>query len=418
MPRIPDTRSDPIGASWRIGYNDRQNKLRHQGRKSRHSVGSQAAGPSGPKAARQNRSPSAATDASPYEGTEREERTTGPAEVILRLQRLAGNLAVRRLIQRDDWSGPSYARHGPADSAIEGRRGALTPQQSLGETEARLAGEAAAAVGWIGDGISKLIALEGDLRKSEQDGKPFFGENTLDFASRVHQIVEALQKLTNGVLATREKVKDANASLERFEQMDAAVKAMGRVINAMQVLKSGQKTNEALNAFQAKPSAQTAEAWADSVVDSFDAFGKIVGSLDLPPGLTWIVDYYQGLMGAPKAYVGFFKATMHARYAKIDREVGITDSYVQKLVDGEKTVWAGPSCPMVSRAFFFDSQLQNWIFSHQYAAGKNHALSSDPALWSYGTADVVAILLDALGRDSSIPAETRERWMAWLATQK
>jgi hypothetical protein len=316
--------------------------------------------------------------------------------------------------QGDGWSGPSYARHGPEGSGVEERRGAMSPQQQLGEHEHELALESAQAVGWIGDGVSKVIQLEADFRRSQAEGKPFFGEDTLDFADRLAQIAEALEKLSIGVMATRDKVHDADASLGPYEDMDKAMKALKAVIAALAILKAGSKTNEALAQLQAKPSQAAADAWADGVVDSFDAFGKAVGLLDLPPGLGWITDYWQGLMGAPKAYVGFFRATMKARYGAIDAQVGIFESYHQFLREGEKTVWAGPACGMIMSAWMFDPRLQEWIFT---VAPQPKPKLGGRVLWDLGAADVAAILMDTLSR-SDKSEEEKSRWAGWLASQK
>jgi hypothetical protein len=319
------------------------------------------------------------------------------------------NRAVAGLLHRQDHSGPSYAHHGPVQDE---RRGALTPQARLGEAEVRLNTELATAVGWIGDAVSKLYALIEDARKAEREGKPFFGESTTEMTQRVAQIAEALNKLQIGIRATHAKVKDANASLERFEEMDKATQALGVVVNSLATLKSGAQTNEKLAAFQARPDAASAEAWADSLVDTFDNFGKLVGAIPMPPGLTFVVDYFQGLLGAPKAYVGFFKGTMKARYGEIDRTVGRLENYHQFLKTGETIVWAGPACPMVGDAWFFDQHLQNWIVAQQ----KNKGVGRTD-LYVYAPRELATLLLDKLQEDTGQSLENKEKWGAWLASR-
>ena len=319
------------------------------------------------------------------------------------------NRAMAGVLQRQDHSGPSYAHHGPVQDE---RRGALTPQSRLGEAELRLNTELATSVGWIGDAVSKLYALVEDARKAEREGKPFFGENTTEMTQRVAQIAEALNKLQIGIRATHAKVKDANASLERFEEMDKATQTLGVVVNALATLKSGAQTNEKLAAFQAKPDAASAEAWADSVVDTFDNFGKLIGAIPMPPGLTFIVDYFQGLLGAPKAYVGFFKGTMKARYGEIDRTVGRMENYHQFLKTGETIVWAGPACPMLTDAWFFDQHLQNWIVEQQKNKGRGRT-----DLYVYAPRELATILLDKLQGDTGQSLENKEKWGAWLASR-
>jgi len=321
------------------------------------------------------------------------------------------NRAMSGLVQRQDHSGPSYAHHGPAGGVIDERRNALTPQSRLGEVERGLSGELAQSVGWIGDAVSKIYALIEDARKADREGKSFFGDDTIEMTQKLTQIVEALNKLQIGIRSTAEKVKDANASLQRFEEMDKATQALTAVVGALATLKSGADTDAKLKAFQAKPDAQSAEAWADSVVGTFDNFGKLVGALNLPPGLGWIVDYFQGLLGAPKAYVGFFKATMKARYGQIDREIGRLENYHQFLKEGEKIVWAGPACDMVGAAWFFDQFLQGWIREQQENKGVG---ATD--LYVYGSRDLATILNDKLQSDRSVTEDQKLKWGAWLAS--
>lgn len=322
------------------------------------------------------------------------------------------NRAVAGLVMREDFSGPSYARHGPDGGVLDERRSALSPQRRLGEAEVRLSGEIAQSVGWIGDAASKIYALIEDARKAEREGKPFFGEDTMEMTQRLTQIAEALNKLQIGIRATHAKVKDANASLEKFEEMDKATQTLGAVVNALATLKSGQETSAKLDAFRAKPDAKSAEEWADSVVGTFDNFGKLIGALNLPPGLGWIIDYFQGLLGAPKAYVGFFKATMKARYGQIDRAVGRLEGYHEFLKEGEVIVWAGPATRLVGSAWFFDQFLQNWIRDQQ----KNKGVGATD-LYVYGPRELATILMDKLQADKSVTEERKLKWGAWLASQ-
>ncbi len=361
--------------------------------------------------------PAAAPAAAPASNQALALAMSGAAPSVAAAQRLAGspglsNRSVAGLLQRQGHDGPSYARHGPAGSAIEERRGALTPQARLGEVESQLSGQLAQSVGWIGDGVLKIYALVEDARKAEREGKSFFGDNTMEMTQRLSQIAEALNKLQIGIRATHAKVKDANASLERFEEMDKATKALGLLVNSLATLKSGAETSKKLEAFQAKPDAKSAEEWADSVVDTFDNFGKLIGALDLPPGLGWIVDYFQGLLGAPKAYVAFFKSTMKARYGEIDRTVGRLESYHQFIKEGETIVWAGPACGMVGNAWFFDQFLQGWIRDQQKKKGIG---ATD--LYVYAARELAIILMDKLQADASVSEERKVKWGGWLASQ-
>jgi hypothetical protein len=336
-----------------------------------------------------------------------------PAAAGSLAQRLIGtpgmsNSAVAGMLARQH-HGPSYAHHGPE---LDERRHALMPQARLGEAELKLNAELAQSVGWIGDAVTKIYALVEDARKADREGKSFFGENTMEMTQKLSQIAEALNKLQIGIRATHAKVKDANASLERFEEMDKATQALGAVVNALATLKSGAETSKKLDAFQAKPGADTAEAWADSVVDTFDNFGKLIGALNLPPGLGWIIDYFQGLLGAPKAYVGFFKSVMKVRYGEIDRTVGRLESYHQFLREGEKIVWAGPSCGMVGEAWFFDQFLQGWIVQQQ----KNKGVGATD-LYVYAPRELAIILMDKLQADSSVTEDNKKKWGAWLASR-
>lgn len=281
-----------------------------------------------------------------------------------------------------------------------------SPLGRLHEVELQLSEESTKTVGWIGDAVMKLIALKADLDKSIADGKPFMGDNTLDVASRVHQIAEALQKLGAGLTSAYSKVKDSESSIQTQTDIDKAVTQIGRIVNGLKTIQSAAQAQRALEEFQKKPGPETADAWADSVTGVFDSFGKVVGSLDLPPGLTWIADFYAGLLGAPKAYVTFFRATMRARYSKMNDEVGYS-SYTHKLTQGEKTMWAGPSTSMVSEAWLFDYKLQEWIFAHPKVNGQK--------LWDLGVKDVAALLMTALEKDTTIDAATRTKWGGFLA---
>ena len=317
------------------------------------------------------------------------------------------NQAVAGVVARQ-YHGSSYARHGPE---LDERRQAITPQSRLGETEAHLAGEMATSIAWIGDAATKIYALIEDARKADKEGKSFFGDNTLEMTQRLTQIAEALNKLQIGFRATHAKIKDANASLERFEEMDKATQTLTLVVNGLATLKSGAETNAKLQAFQAKPDAKSAEAWADSVVDTFDNFGKVVGAIPFPPGLGFIPDLWQGLLSAPKSYVGFFKGTMKVRYGELDRAIGRTEDYHQFLRTGETVVWKGPACPMVQDAWFFDQNLQNWMVQLQKDKGFG---ATD--LYVYAPRELATLLLDRL-QGSSQSEETKTRWGGWLASR-
>ena len=326
----------------------------------------------------------------------------------------AGNHAVARVAQlHRETSMPGLGAAAALDrlAAIPGPVLARHPDEGpmgrLRESEVQLAGESAQAAGWLGDAAVKIYLLKRDLDKSIAEGKPVMGENTLEVASRLHQIAEAIEKLGVGISSLHAKVKDSESSLQTQTDIDKAVTQLGRVINGLQAIKSAQKAQSGLEAFQKAPGPETADQWADGVTEVFDSFGKVVGSLNLPPGLTWMTDFFSGMLGAPKAYVSFFRATMRARYAKMDREVGRLEEYKERLTQGEKVMWAGPSTSMVTQAWSFDYKLQEWIFAHKEAGDRN--------LWVLGQKDVAAILATTLEKDKAVDEDSRTRWGGFFA---
>jgi hypothetical protein len=335
-----------------------------------------------------------------------------------RIARTAGNRAFAVLARDPDgWSGPSYARHGPAGSVVEDRRAGVGSGHGLGEAERDLIAKSADSAGKVGDAIVKLLAIKDDLDRRSREHKSWLGdpdERYVDTASRVQGLVEALTKLKAGLQGlAAESGKNGGLSFgdepSPGDRQVAVVQNVGALINGLALASDAIAASDKLDDFQKTPSQQTAEAWANSVTSTFDDLGKIVGFFGdktLPPGLSWIGDYFQGLLSAPKAYVGAFIGFMHARYGKIDYEIGRFQDFTHFMGNpNENDGWGGPLTDLVLKAFFDRRELYNWLMLQK---------QGDKSIMRRSAKDAIDILSSQIMGSVTLSEDVKTDWVNWL----
>ena len=259
----------------------------------------------------------------------------------------------------------------------------------------------ATSVAWIGDAATKIYALIEDARKADKEGKSFFGDNTLEMTQRLAQIAEALNKLQIGFRATHAKIKDANASLERFEEMDKATLTLTLVVNGLATPGVGRRDRREAAGVEAKPDAKSAEAWADSVVDASTTSARSSVRSRSHPGSASSRTCGKGSCPPPSPTSGSSKGHDEGALRGAGPRDRADQDYHQFLRTGETVVWKGPACPMVQDAWFFDQNLQNWMVQLQKDKGFG---ATD--LYVYAPRELATLLLDRL-QGSSQSEETK-----------
>jgi hypothetical protein len=323
------------------------------------------------------------------------------------VQQRQGQPAVQ--LDPEGWSGPSYARKGPAGSAVEDRRTATASPAAFTAEYDNACLDGAIK---IGKGVKTLYDVATDIEKRADSGTMWKAndKDLLALAKQVRDVAKGLQGMKEGFETLRKKgfdfsKTDFSSEPELPKTLDLLKGSIGSVTQAVE-------TNESLAAFQANPNRQTANAWANSVTKQFSAAKGFLGAIKLPPGLGWIKDYWEGLLGAPAAYVGAFQELSARRYDQIDDEAGIAnnDSSLYDMGSG-KTVWkgGGPVQELVANAYTAPNglALYQWITSHTKLQGLD--LRSAPPL-----ALAKALIISGLNDDKDVSADDKAKWTAWV----
>jgi hypothetical protein len=318
------------------------------------------------------------------------------------VQRSAGNAALQRAIVAREWTGPSYARHGPDDGLLEKRRMAMSGGAVASSQEVDNA--CADAVVKIGKAVVTLYKTGDDIHTRATKGKLVDDKDLLEQAKQVKGAAKALTDVKEGIEKLRKKGFDFSGT--SFENDPELPKALGLLKASVDSFAQAPETEQALANFEANPSKDTANAWATQIGKQFAAAKTIVGALPFPPGCKWMQDYFVGLLGAPAAYIAAFQELMKYRYGKLDDEAGLSDAS-HRLTEGDKIVWQGPSCDLIQAAWFFDQNLQNWFRRHRKIDGYD--------LWEIKTDVVVALAIKEIQGDQEINDDQRKRWTAWLS---
>jgi hypothetical protein len=318
------------------------------------------------------------------------------------VQRSAGNAALQRAVVAREWTGPSYARHGPDDSALEKRRAAMSGGAVASGQQ--VDNSCADAVVKIAKAAQTLYKTGDDIHTRATKGKLFDDKDLLEQAKQVKGAAKALTDIKEGIEKLRKKGFDFSGT--SFENDPELPKAMGLLKASVDSLAQAPETEQALANFEANPNKDTANAWATQIGKQFSAAKSIVGALPFPPGCKWMQDYFVGLLGAPAAYIAAFQELMKYRYSKLDSEAGLSDAN-RRLTEGDKIVWQGPSCDLIQAAWFFDQYLQGWFRKHQVIDGHD--------LWELKTDVVVALAIKEIQADQNINDDQRKRWTAWLS---
>jgi hypothetical protein len=326
-------------------------------------------------------------------------------------------LLSRYMLQRqgpghDDWSGPSYARHGPAVSTIEDRRSAtggprVYAQEVLDDTAKKGLGE-------VVSGLKTLYKIAEDTEKQAKEGKAFYQRADPDLmalAKQIKDVAKALESLKSGWEKMASKGFDF--STVRVEQEAELPKMADLLKGSMDSIRQGFTTQEAFTNFQAHPNRETANAWATAIGDQFSAGKGIVAALKFVPGTEFIQEYFSGLLDAPKAYISAFQAIASKRYDELDKEANITNDD-SKLEDtgpaGGGVVWAGGTAlqTLVSQAYTAPNgvELYKWLVKHKKIDGKDMQ-KIDPKVGK-------ALMIQALQADAAVSETDRTAWVTWL----
>jgi hypothetical protein len=255
------------------------------------------------------------------EEDEKEKLERPEEEKELQMQRDSSNTLA---IQRDPpgWSGPSYARHGPDDSKVEQRRASLKMPGVYTQEYDNSCLEGSKK---IVSGLETLYSIATDLEKRAESGSIWKAndKDLLALAKQVRDLTKGVKGMKEGLDTLRAKGFDfSTTKLETDPQLPSLIDtAKGSIDSITQAF----DTNEALKAFQDKPSRETANAWATQVTNQFSAAKGLLAGVKLPPGLGWIKEYFEGLLGAPAVYVSAFQKLSKLRYDALDKEAGISE---------------------------------------------------------------------------------------------
>ena len=166
-----------------------------------------------------------------------------------------------------------------------------------------------------------------------------------------------------------------------------------------------------LNAFQQKPNADTARAWARGVGKAFDSASALIPSKGLPG---FIPDLWKGLLSAPKNYIEAFITLMDVHDKTITEATDFDPDQHQtsdsgKHLTGKRTGWKGELTDIYYRgAFVPNLKDDNKSF---LTFMLDHVTSEGSDLWTVKKAVGKAILLAAINRD--VPGQdAKDVWLA------
>jgi hypothetical protein len=209
---------------------------------------------------------------------------------------------------------------------------------------------------------------------------------------------------------TPEYEKQANSkSLDRAGNVLLAADFIIHTVNTIDKLG---KLDHATVAMKDKTNLKTVEDWADGVVGTFDALSGF--PIPLIPG--FMAEYYKGLLGAPKAYVGAFKSIMKARYGQLDKEIGLGEQIFgrnQRARNlGMNTIdWEGPLSDVFISAYFVPETRENGDNLQAYMTRNRKIAGQDlyDAQKSWG----VALLIRQIEADLTSEKEQTTK-LAWI----
>jgi hypothetical protein len=323
------------------------------------------------------------------------------------VQQRTGSGAIQR--EPDGWSGPSYARQGPPGSVVDQRRAATASPAAFTAEHDNSCMEGAKK---IAKGIESLYTVAADIEKRADSGSMWKAndKDLLALAKQVKDLAKGLQGMKEGFDTLRKKGFDFSKT--NFSEEPELPKTLDLLRGSIDSVSQAVETNAALADFQANPSRKTANAWATQVTKQFSAAKGILGAVKLPPGMGWIKEYWEGLLGAPAAYVGAFQEIANRRYDELDKEVGISDESKQLLDTATgKVKWTGggPVQDLVANAYTAPNglKLYNWLIGHNSMQGLD--LQKNPPL-----ALAKAVIIAGINDDKEVAPEDKTKWTAWI----
>jgi hypothetical protein len=120
--------------------------------------------------------------------------------------------------------------------------------------------------------------------------------------------------------------------------------------------------------------------------------------------------YFEGLLGAPAAYISAFQTIAAKRYDELDKEMGgaNTDQQLEEL--GKGVIWTGggPVQKLVHQSYTAPNggELYSWLKAHKTIQGVD--MQKQPPFER-----AKALFVMALGGDESKAAD-RDAWVAWI----
>jgi hypothetical protein len=122
--------------------------------------------------------------------------------------------------------------------------------------------------------------------------------------------------------------------------------------------------------------------------------------------------YFEGLLGAPAAYIGAFQAIADKRYDALDKEMGGANSSMQ-LTDAGTIVWkgGGPVQNLVHQSYTAPNghALYNWLKADARKTIQGVDMQKQPPFDR-----AKALFIMALAGDDNVSAEDRDAWTKWI----
>ena len=309
---------------------------------------------------------------------------------------------------RADMSGklnsPSYVNAQNPNPNLSGGGTASAGNSTFvtGQQKSTLLGKATA----IRSAAKKLVDAEAAIESQKKGDKSAIdtAKNLKSIADAMYQVANAIDGVTGDDNA--EVLKKGGKMLELGDKLIEAADAISRVNSA----------NSELDAFQANPSKETAEAWARSVGGLFNGLSKLVP--DVEP--KFISEYWKGLLSAPSNYIEAFITMQNVYYGNIDKEAGLSQSRgipglrdiglgghaaTKRVSDGS---WEGDLTDIYFQGYFQPKlndgkTFNDFMISHRKSEGMD--------LWDTDMRVGKAALLNAISRDVSDDETAKQSWM-------
>jgi hypothetical protein len=307
------------------------------------------------------------------------------------------------------FSGPSYARKGPEGSDLDNRRKSMMSPATFTQESDNTCLDAAKK---IGSGIETLVKVGDKLieKSGKNDWTKLTDKDLFELGKQVKDVANALKGIKNGW--TTLKQKNFNFANTNFDQEPDLPKALDVLKASASSVTQAFETSGALEDFKANPNRTTAKAWASSVAKQFGAAKDLIGTLPFPPGCDFMKDYFQGLMGAPTAYITAFEAIADKHYKDLDDATGGSDAN-NRLRDtaSGNIVWTGGGevQALVGQAYTAPDglALYNWLIKHREISGVN--------METVSLARGKQLIIMALA-NSTDPAvvKSRDAWVQWV----